>query len=64
MNEGPCYKSVSQGEVRFIPVAQIEEVSTLYKACISMQSNPLLGDDEVQALTVLRVFTYNLLASL
>lgn len=64
MSEVVCYKSVVEGKVTYIPTVQIEELSELYNTIIKVQSSIVFGDKERQALTVLRVFAYNLVNSL
>ena len=64
MNEVPCYKSVREGEITYLPVTTVLELKALYDIINTVQSLPeLSGDTEQEALKVLRVFAYNLVHS-
>jgi len=65
MKEVSCFKSVLEGQVTYVPVADVNELQELYAILLNVQSNPCLtGNQEVNhALTVLRTFAYNLVNS-
>lgn len=65
MKEVSCFKSVIEGEVKYVPVADVNELQELYAILLNVQSNSTLFglERENNALTVLRVFAYNLVNS-
>lgn len=65
MKEVSCFKSVIEGQVKYVPVADVNELQELYAILLNVQGNDcLFGNQEVNhALTVLRVFAYNLVNS-
>lgn len=65
MKEVSCFKSVIEGQVKYVPVADVNELQELYAILLNVQSNDcLFGNQEIiQALTTLRAFAYNLVNS-
>jgi hypothetical protein len=61
MNVIPCYKSVVEGKVTYLPVTTVTELKELQDIINKVQSSTVFGVAEQDALTVLRVFAYNLL---
>jgi hypothetical protein len=60
MNEVPCYRSVREGKVTYLPVTTVLELKELYDIINKVQCIPEFGHAEREALTVLRVFAFNL----
>jgi hypothetical protein len=64
MNEVPCYKTVRESEIIYLPVTTVLELKELYDIINKVQCLPeLSGNTEQEALKVLRVFAYNLVHS-